>query len=90
MEIFKTWTPREIAALSQATAKLRAKQPKQEQHPQTNLRGCYYNTAQGNYLVNTYINGQRIYCGSMKEWDRDKAYRMQFLTENKYKNKLIK
>jgi len=27
MEAFKTWTPRELAALSRATAKLRAKQP---------------------------------------------------------------
>lgn len=90
MSIFHNWTPREKAAMARATAKLRAIQPAPETHPQTGVRGCYYNTAQGVYLVNAYINGKRVYCGSMKEWDKDKAYRMQYLTENKYKNRLIK
>jgi len=90
MSIFHNWTPNEIAAMHRATAKLRAKQPKLDLHPQTGVRGCYYNTAQGAYLVNTYIDGQRVYCGSMREWDKDKAYRMQYLTETKHKNRLIK
>jgi len=90
MNIFHNWTPREMAALSRATANLRAKQPKPKMHPQTNVRGCYYNTAQGKYLVNTYINGARVYCGSMMEWDTNAAYRMQYETERKYSNQLAK
>ena len=90
MGIFHNWTPNEMAALSRATAKLRAKQPAPKLHPQTGVRGCYYNTLQAAYLVNTYINGKRVYCGSMKEWNTDKAYRMQYETERKYSNQFAK
>ena len=94
MEAFKTWTPNEIAALSRATAKLRAKQPAPKQRAgtihQPDVSGCYYSRVSGCYIINTFIDGQRVTCGTIKEWDKDKAYRMQYLTETKHKNRLIK
>jgi len=85
MSVFHDWTPNEIAAMHRATAKLRAKQPKEKEKPlPTGVRGCYYNASSGVYLVNTYIKGQRVYCGTLKQWDRDKAYRMQYEVERKY------
>jgi len=86
MSIFYDWTPNEIAAMHRATAKLRARQPKEAKKPEpTGIKGCYYSTHQGVYLINTYIEGKRVYCGLLHEWDTDKAYRMQYATEQKFK-----
>jgi len=94
MEAFKTWTPNEIVALSRATAKLRAKQPAPKQRAgtihQPDVSGCYYSRVSGCYIINTFIDGQRVTCGTIKEWDKVRACRMQYETENKYKNSITK
>lgn len=76
MSIFHDWTPKEMAALRRATAKLRAQQPRDE-WTKPDIQGCYYVPTRGFYEVHTFVNKERFYCGSMREWDEDKAIRMQ-------------
>ena len=94
MGILNKWTPNERAALSRATAKLREKQPEPKQRAGTihhpDVPGCYYSKVNGCYIINTFIDGLRVTCGTIKEWDKVRACRMQYETENKYKNSITK
>lgn len=76
MSIFHDWTPREMSALSRATAKLRAQQPR-DVFVKPNLMGCRYVPTRGFYQIDVYHNKERFYCGTMKEWDEDKALQLQ-------------
>jgi len=88
--ILSDFTPRERQALERATAKLRAKQPIKEKLHKPNLRGCYYNVAQGKYVINVYIRGQRVYVGTMREWNEKQALQMQHDAEQRLKKILKK
>ena len=85
-QALQNWTPQEIKALARATAKLRMQQSgkpnKGNESP--SLRGCYYNTSAGVYIINTYIDGRRIYAGRLVEWDEAAALAMQYDAEQKY------
>jgi len=87
-DIFHNWTPREIAAMHRATSKLRDMQPTEmPPSPKTGVRGCYYNQNQAAYLIHTYINSKRIYCGRLKDWDKEKAQKMQREMNSSYKRR---
>lgn len=85
-QALQNWTPQEIKALARATAKLRMQQPAKPNkgNESPNLRGCYYNTNAGVYIVNSYIDGHRIYAGRLIEWDEAAALAMQYDAEQKY------
>ena len=83
---FEDWTPREIAALKRGTAKLRAMQPVKQKRTckPTGLKGCHYNVRQGCYLIHVYVDGLRLYCGRMREFDMKQALKMQAQAERAY------
>lgn len=68
MSIYENWTPREIAALKRATAKLRATQPKPQQqypsHAKSGHRGITWDASKGKFRVFLRTEKGRAYCGT--------------------------
>lgn len=87
-DIFHDWTDKEIAAMHRATYKLRAIQPP-DNPPLTNdnSQGCYYDPRTRSYRVYTMINQKMVFCGQMREWDKNRAYIMQKEINIKYYEK---
>lgn len=76
--IFHDWNPREIAALERATSLLRLKQDnKKSKVVRPMLKGCYYHTCQGCYIVNFYDGAKRVYAGRMANWNEVEALKIQ-------------
>lgn len=87
MSIFHDWTNRELAALSRATAKLRAQQPR-DVFTKPTLRHCYYVPTRGYYHIDVYVHGKKYYAGTLREWDEDEAMAMQRHTEERVLNNI--
>jgi len=83
MSIFHDWKPKELAALHRATARLRAQQPR-DVFVKPTLRGCSYVPTSGYYRIDAIIDGKKYYCGSLREWDEQKAMALQRQAELDY------
>ena len=88
-DIFHAWSDKEVAAMHRATSKLRAMQPPNNPPvTNSNTQGCYYDTRRGSFRVYTRVNGKRVFCGQMREWDKNRAYIMQKEINIKYYEQL--
>lgn len=81
------FTEDEREALARATAKLRASQKpdkKPSNHVKPTIKNIAYSDKRKRYSVYVRIDGQKIYCGSMRKWNEKEAMRMQHDAEKRY------
>ena len=84
------FSKKEREALARATAELRASQKldkKPSNHIEPTIKNITYSDKRKRYSVYVRIDGQKIYCGSMRKWNEEEATRMQEETEHRYFNR---
>ena len=87
MSIFDDWTPKELAALENATKKLRDAQPKKpDDYYKPQIKGCHYDAKRKGYNIYIYVGKRRVLAGKIGKWDEGAALALQYEAEQKQLN----